>query len=120
MKKATNFVKTCWTKSKKAVVGVGSAVSIAVFSALPAYAAEASTTINTNATTESVIGGILDVIFKIALYIGIVLAVIGVVQFILAFKDDNAEQQSRGIRLAVIGTALIGVKVLIQLTGLIS
>lgn len=118
MRKATNWVKRQWARSKKAVVGVSSAMTMAMITAIPASAAPA-TQINPNATTENVIGGILDVIFKIAFYIGIVLAVIGVVQFILAFKDDNAEQQARGVRLAIIGTALIGIKVLIGLTGLI-
>lgn len=117
MCKMTKTVKSCWAKGKKAIVGVGSAVSIALATAVPASAV---TTINPNATTESVIGGILDVIFKVAFYIGIVIAVIGVVSFILAFKDDNAEQQSRGIRLAIVGTALIGIRVLIGLTGLIN
>lgn len=117
MKKFVNFTKNNWQKGKKFLLGVGSVVSMALVTAVPASAA---TTINPNATTESVIGGILDVIFKIAFYIGIVIAVIGVVSFILAFKDDNAEQQSRGIRLAVVGTALIGIQVLIKLTGLIN
>lgn len=116
MKKATNFAKNCWAKCKKPIIGIGSTMSLASVMSLPVSAA---TQINPNATTESVIGGILDVIFKIAFYIGIVIAVIGVVQFILAFKDDNAEQQSRGIRLAIVGTALIGIEVLIKLTGLV-
>lgn len=116
MKKPLSGTKTWFGKFKKAVAGVGAMAAMASVTALPASAA---TKINPNATTESVIGGILDVIFKIAFYIGIVIAVIGVVSFILAFKDDNAEQQSRGIRLAIVGTALIGIRVLIGLTGLI-
>ena len=116
MKRIVSFTKDVWAKGKKAIIGASSAASMAMVTALPVSAA---TKINPNATTESVIGGILDVIFKIAFYIGIVIAIIGVVSFILAFKDDNAEQQSRGIRLAIVGTALIGIRVLIGLTGLI-
>lgn len=91
------------------------AVAMLPVMALPASAV----TIKENVDTGQVIGGILDVIFKIALYVGIVITVIGVFSFILAFKDDNAEQQSRGIRLAVVGAALMGLKVLVGLTGLI-
>lgn len=117
MKKIVSFSKKHFEKAKKAIIGIGAAASMAFASALPASAA---TKINPNATTETVIGGILDVIFQIAFYIGVVIAIIGVVSFILAFKDDNAEQQTRGIRLAIVGTALIGIKLLIGLTGLIA
>lgn len=104
-------------KAEKATWGVGTGLMTIFGLAMPA---SAGTTINTGATTETVIGGILDVVFKVAMYMGIVIAVIGVVSFILAFKDDNAESQSRGIRLAIVGTALIGMKTLIKLTGLIN
>ena len=115
MKKSLSFTKDVRQRVKRGLVAASATVTTAIMMATPA----AATTINPNATTESVIGGILDVIFQIAFYLGIVIAIIGVVSFILAFKDDNAEQQSRGIRLAIVGTALIGIKFLIQLTGLI-
>lgn len=116
MNKMIGVTERLWAKGKKAIVGVGSAATMAMASTSPAFAA---TQIKTDLDTETVIGGILDVIFKIALYIGIVIAVVGVFSFILAFKDDNAEAQSRGIRLAIVGCALIGLKVLVELTGLI-
>lgn len=87
-----------------------------ICSAVPASAV----TINPNATTEGLVGGIIDVVLKVAFYIGFVLAAVGVFTFIFAFKDDNAESQSRGARLTVIGVVLIGLEVIIKLTGLVS
>lgn len=115
MKKLFTRIKPSFQKMKKAAMAGGATAAMAMVMAQPAAAAN----INPNATTESVIGGILDVIFQICLYLGIVIAVIGVVSFLMSFKDDNAEQQSRGIRLALVGTALIGIRVLISMTGLI-
>lgn len=117
MNKFKKGIKAGLQKAKRVCVGASAAATMAVMTAQPAFAT--GTKINPNATTDTVIGGILDVIFKIAFYIGIVIAIIGVVSFILAFKDDNAESQSRGVRLAVVGTALIGIKFLVGLTGLI-
>ena len=117
MKKLLEKSKLGLKKAKKVIAGISAAFTFGMLSAMPASAA---TTINNNATTASVIGGILDIIFQIAFYLGVVIAVIGVVSFIMSFKDDNAESQSRGIRLALVGTALIGIRLLIKMTGLIS
>lgn len=116
MKKLLGLTNRGLSKTKRAFACVSSVFSLALYTVMPASAA---TSINDKATTASVVGGILDVVFNIALYLGIVIAVIGIVSFIIAFKDDNAESQSRGIRLAIVGTALIGIKVLIKMTGLI-
>lgn len=117
MKKFLSFFTNGIGKAKRLCFGFGAAMTAGIMTTAPVSAA---TKINKNATTESVVGGILDVVFQIAFWLGAVIAVIGVISFIMAFKDDNAEQQSRGIRLALVGTALIGIKLLIQMTGLIS
>lgn len=39
---------------------------------------------------------------------------------IMAYKDDNSEQQTRGVRVAVVGAALMGLQALLRLTGLVS
>ena len=116
MKKISNLVSAGLQKAKKFMLSVSAAFTLGFVSAMPASA----TSINSKATTASVMGGILDIIFNIAFYIGVVIAVIGVVSFVLAFKDDNAESQSRGVRLAIVGIVLIGIKALIKMTGLIS
>ena len=71
------------------------------------YLTVLSTTINTNLDLDSLFGGIVDIIIKIAMYVGIALAVGGVFSLVLAYKDENAEGQSRAVRIIVVGGALI-------------
>lgn len=61
------------------------------------YLTVLSTTINTNLDLDSLFGGIVDIIIKIAMYVGIALAVGGVFSLVLAYKDENAEGQSSRI-----------------------
>ena len=82
--------------------------------AVPAFAAE----INTGLTTETLVGGIIEFVCQVAMYIGFVIAAAGIFMFIMAYKDDNTESQSRGARFAVVGALLIGLKPLLKLTGL--
>lgn len=70
-------------------------------------------------TTDQVMTGVINIIFEVAKYVGIVLAVSGIFQLILAYKDDNADGQSRAVRLVVVALVLLGLKTLVQLTGLI-
>ena len=82
--------------------------------------ASETTTVADDLSIAGVVGGILDIIFTIAKYIGIVITCAGVFMFVMAYKDDNAESQARGARMAVVGALLIGLKTLVTLTGLIS
>lgn len=77
------------------------------------------TTINTDIDLDSLFGGIIDIIIKIGMYVGIVLAAGGVFSLVLAYKDENADGQSRAIRVLVVGGALIGLRVLLQTAGII-
>lgn len=78
------------------------------------------TTINTTLDLNSLFGGIIDIIVQIAMYVGIVLAAGGVFSLVLAYKDENADGQSRAIRILVVGGALIGLRVLLQTAGIIN
>ena len=78
------------------------------------------TTSNTNLDLNSLFGGVVDIIIQIAMYVGIALAVGGVFSLVLAYKDENAEGQSRAVRIIVVGGALIGLRVLLQTAGLIN
>lgn len=69
--------------------------------------------------TDQVMNGVIDIIFEVAKYVGIVLAVSGIFQLILAYKDDNADGQSRAVRLVVVALVLLGLETLVGLTGLI-
>lgn len=78
------------------------------------------TSINTNLDLNSLFGGIIDIIIQIGMYVGVVLAAGGVFSLVLAYKDENAEGQSRAVRLIVVGGALIGLRVLLKTAGIIS
>lgn len=77
------------------------------------------TSINTNLDLNSLFGGIIDIIIQIGMYVGVVLAAGGVFSLVLAYKDENAEGQSRAVRLIVVGGALIGLRVLLKTAGII-
>ncbi len=77
-------------------------------------------TINTGLDLDRLFGGIVSIIIKIALYAGIALAVGGVFSLVLAYKDDNADAQAKAVRVIVVGGALVGLRALLGLAGIIS
>lgn len=77
-------------------------------------------TIKDNLTTEKVVGGIIGLVLEIAKYTGYAVVAIGVFNVILAFKDENSEAQSRGIKMCIVGVALIGMRALLRIVGLIA
>ena len=79
-----------------------------------------ASSVNMNLSTDQLIGSIVDFICNVAMYIGIVIVVTGIFSIVLAYKDDNAEGQSRAIRLAVVGGVLVGLKPLLKVIGIIS
>jgi len=79
-----------------------------------------STTINTNLDLDHLFGGVADIIIKIAFYVGAVLAIGGVFSLLLAYKDENADAQSKAVRIIVIGGALVGLRTFLSMAGIIS
>lgn len=79
-----------------------------------------TTTINTTLDLDQLLGGIVSIILRIAMYVGIILAVGGVFSLLLAYKDDNSDAQAKAIRVIVVGGALIGMRALLALAGIIS
>jgi len=59
---------------------------------------------------QTIMMQMLDIIYTIARFIGIAILVYGVVSWILAMKDENADGQTRAIKYVVVGVALIAVK----------
>ncbi len=79
-----------------------------------------SSHINTNVDIDNLFGGIVDIINKIAFYVGAILVVGGIFSLILAYKDENADQQARSIRNIVVGVSLMTLPVFLQMAGIIS
>ena len=96
------------------------ALLLGMFSTLLVMQPTMCVTFKTNLSMDSLMGGMGEIIIQIALYIGIFIIVSGVLQLLLAYKDDNAEGQTRAIRLLVIGIALVGFRVLLKTAGIIS
>ena len=59
---------------------------------------------------EEIMGTVLGIIFTVAMYIGIILAVWGLFQLVMSLKNDDAEAKSRATQLMVVGIVLIGLK----------
>ena len=72
------------------------------------------------ADTMSIVTKMIDIICEVARYTGILMAVGGIFMLVLAYKDDNADQQARAIRLIVVAGVMIGLKAMITGFGLLS
>jgi Na+/melibiose symporter-like transporter len=106
------------TRLKRLVAGLMTFAIMVCSFAVTVFADDA-VKIKTNITTEGLVGGIVGFVIKAAFYIGIVVLATGIFMFVFAYKDDNAESQSRGARFAVVGALLVGLRVLLQLVGII-
>ena len=76
--------------------------------------------IKTNINMDTLFGNMADIVIKIAFYVGALIAIGGVFTLILAYKDDNAEGQSRAVRLIVVGVMLVGFQTVLKIAGIIS
>lgn len=54
-----------------------------------------------------------DIIFTIAFYVGAIIIVGGIFNWIMAQKDENADSQSRAIKFIIVGFALCCLKVIV-------
>ena len=91
----------------------GALATVLGFAMVPetAYAAsngiEAYTT-DTNAGAMT--NNLITQICNIMTYVGAVVLVVGIIQVIMAFKNEDADGKTRGMLVAVTGIALIGIQ----------
>ena len=76
-------------------------------------------TLNPTVDIDTLFGGVVDIICQIAMYMGGFLVIAGAISLILAYKDENSEQQTRAVRLIVVGAALMGLKPLLHTAGIL-
>ena len=62
------------------------------------------------ADAKTAVKGIIDMVFQIFQYIGVILALWGVGALVLAFKNEDADSKSRAIMSLVVGVCLVGLK----------
>lgn len=58
------------------------------------------------------ISAIVDIVFKIFKYIGVILALWGVGSLVMAFKNEDADSKSRAIMSLVVGICLVALDTL--------
>ena len=67
---------------------------------------------------SSMVTKLIDIVCKIFLYIGVLLAVWAVGMLVLAFKNEDADSKSRAMMLLVVACMLIGINTLVDQLGL--
>lgn len=110
-----NVLSRVYSKIEKWTAGVFAALCTSFAAVTPASAVK----INDNLKTEDMVGGIVGFIIEVAKWMGLVVVAAGIFMFIFAYKDDNAEAQSRAARFAVVGALLLGLEGILKLTGLV-
>ena len=68
-----------------------------------------ATNANTN-TTQSIMKNALDVVFQIFMYVGIFVAIFGVVNLINSIQQQDGDRQQKAVGGIVIGGVMIGLK----------
>lgn len=111
-------IKGIYKTLKTKLQGMAIAFMATLATVIPASAATIA--INENTDIGVLIGSIIDFICKIAFYMGLIILITGIVMLVLAYKEDNSEQQTRGVRVIVVGAVLIGLPVLLKTTGIIA
>lgn len=71
------------------------------------------------ATEDDLIKKVLEIIFDIFRYIGILLLAWSIGMLVLAFKNEDADSKSRAIMMMVVSVVLIGVKTIFNGLNLI-
>lgn len=75
--------------------------------------------INTDLDMDSLFASMAGIIIKIAFYVGALITVGGIFALVLAYKDDNADGQTRAVRLIVVGVVLVGFEAILQIAGIL-
>lgn len=91
------------------------AMTVAMMTASPTLCA----TIKSDLDMDKLFGSMVDIVLKIAFYCGALIAIGGVFSLIMAYKDDNADGQTRAIRLIVVGCVLVGLEQVLKMVGII-
>ena len=79
------------------------AMTTAAASTVPTFCSQQGNT----PTMKGIMLSMLDVVYNLALFVGIGILVFGLVKWFMAMQDENPEGQSRAIKQAVVGVALI-------------
>ena len=56
------------------------------------------------------VGEVLELLLTMTTYLSMIIIVFGVMQFVLAFKDEDADRKARGVMLLVTGSVMCALK----------
>ena len=113
-------IKTLFNNAKEKIAMIPiMIIGMINMASLNAYAAGIGSDVE-NADTASIFGNIIGVILDLVRYVGVILAVWGVVQFFLALRNEDGDSKARAGLTIVAGVALFAIKSLVANTGLIT
>ena len=98
---ASATLRRWYEKCRGAYYGAGAALMAATV-ASPVFCSGGG--VNIDATFQS----IMEILYSIAMYMGIGIVAYAIFSWVLAMKDDNADGQARAIRFLVVGIVLAG------------
>ena len=100
MKETKITKKIADSKFAKKVVAGSSFLSAAAINAMTAYAGG-------SATANKMVHSAILTVGNIGRYIGLILLVWGIMQLVLAFKNEDADSKSRAIMITIVSIVLI-------------
>ncbi len=107
----TNFASKVryWLNApSRAMLAAYTAIVTGMMSVAPTFCT-ATNQNNMNALFKSMV----DIVCNIAFYVGAIIIVSGIFNWVLAQKDENADGQSRAIKFIVCGFALVSLKFIV-------
>jgi len=99
-------VRSKWDRAHRGYYSLMAALTVGAFQMTPTLCADPS--------MEDVAIKLLDIIFTIARWAGVVMVVVAGVSLIMAQKDENADGKSRAITFIIAGIALACMKSLVN------
>lgn len=75
--------------------------------------------VNLDVDEKSAFTGMINVVIKIAKYVGITLLIVGIIAFIEAQQSENHERKITAIKTLAVGVILVGIEYLLKTTGLV-
>ena len=100
-----------FSKMKLKASGIAAGVGMAIASPLSAFAAGED---GDTPSADSIVGEFIGILLTIFRYVGIVLLVVGIVQFVMATKDDNPEAKVKATTMAIVSVILITLKFIVS------
>lgn len=74
--------------------------------------------INSSLDMDNLFASMAGIVIKIAFYVGALVTIGGIFSLIVAYKDDNADGQTRAVRLIVVGVVLVGFETMLKTAGI--